>query len=218
MTRIKDETTYGHSSRLDDGRGRRLRRPIKTRTMVLVGLAVFTLAPAAWVLQIGKGAWQGKLLGAAILGTAGAVAFIMLYGLMRVLLNALKGPPTVPLQQGEQVVHIAPANHYLGLASHGGELRITTDRLLFLPHRFNFTLKPVIIRWAEVDGIAFDETIDFLLLQAAVAAVAHMHTGSKLLRVRHGFRESRFVVFLTPALVKAVTAAAAAAHPTQPVS
>lgn len=210
MTRIKDEISYGHSSsRLDNERGR---PSIRTRTKVFVGLAIFTLAPAAFVLQVGKGAWQDKLMVAAILGGAGAVAFIMLYGALRIARNALKGAPNVTLEKDEQVVHTAPANHYMGLVSHGGKLRITTARLLFIPHGFNFTVKPVVIPWGEVDGIAFDETIDFILLKAAAAAVSHMHSGSELLRVRHGAGESRFVVTLTPELVKWVTIAAAAAH------
>jgi hypothetical protein len=209
MKQSRDEVRFGQGSRqFEEVPGR---RGVNPKSRFYLGLAIFTSAPVAWVLQIGKGDWKALLLASGILGLAGAVAYLMLHGFLRVVRNGLKGAPKIPLEAGERVIHSAPANHYKGLVSEGGELRITSDRLLFRPHGFNWTVEPVIIRWSEVEGIAFDESVDFILLKAAASLASHMHVDSKLLRVRHGAVESRFVVTLTPALVKSVAEAASKA-------
>ena len=156
---------------------------MKTKAKLLMGLAVFTLVPAALVLTFGKGplSWS-LLLVAAILGAVGATFFLMMFGFGYLLHNAAKGAPEVPLEEGEQVITTIKANHLEGFVSHGGRLRVTTRRLVFLPHRFNFKLVPVVIPWADVDGIALGASAEFALMKLAVAALATTSPTPQLLR------------------------------------
>jgi hypothetical protein len=196
---------------------RTVRGPMKTKAKLLVGLVVFTLIPVALVLIFGKGPLSWSLfMVAAILGTVGATFFLMMFGLGYLLHNAAKGAPEVPLEEGEEVLTTIPGNHLEGFVSHGGRLRVTTRRLVFLPHRFNFKLVPVVIPWADVDGIALGATAEFALMKVALVALATTSSGhglgtgagrSDVLRVRHGRTESRFVVVPDASLLQLLNAA-----------
>jgi hypothetical protein len=190
---------------------------MKTKSKLLVGSVVFTLIPAALVVIFGKGPLSWSLLMvAAIVGAFGATFFLMMFGFGYLLLNATKGAPEVPLEEGEQVLTTIPANHLEGFVSHGGRLRVTTRRLVFLPHRFNLKRVPVVIPWADVDGIALGATAEFALINLALAALATTSSGhglgavagsSDVLRVRHGQTESRFVIIPDAPLLRLLDAA-----------
>jgi hypothetical protein len=181
-----------------------------TRDKFIAGATPFVLAPLVLTLAYGRGAWTGLLWVAALMGFLGLVSYAMLFGFVYVLLNASRGAPEIPLAAGEQVLTTIPANHLEGFVSHGGKLRVTTQRLIFLPHGFNFKLTPVVIAWADVSGIAFGATAEFALIKLALGAVGvatHQHGlhlvghRSDVLRVRHGQTESRFVVTPDEALI-----------------
>jgi hypothetical protein len=179
---------------------------VKNRTKFVVGVALFTLAPALWMLSLGPGksGWSSTLTAAAILGAVGGATFVMGYGLVILARNAKKAPPDVPLELGEHVAITLPANHLEGFVSHGGNLRLTNLRLIFLPHRFNFKLTPVIIPLQHVERIALGATAEFRVIKlAATAALSsvdgttltvHTLPSSEVLRVYHGGAESHFVV------------------------
>jgi hypothetical protein len=176
---------------------------MSTKEKFIIGATPFVLVPVVLTLAYGKGSWTGLLWVAALMGFLGLVFYTMLFGFVYVLSNAVKGAPEIPLLPGEQLLTMIPANHLEGFVAHGGKLRVTTQRLIFLPHGFNFKLTPVVIDWANVDGVAFGATAEFALLKLAIGAVGvatHQHGlhlvghRSDVLRVRHGQKESRFVV------------------------
>jgi len=78
------------------------------------------------------------------------------------VLRALRPKPALELRDDESVLLHVAANHMLRHEGRGGELYVTSRRLLFVPHRFNVQLAQVEqplgeierLEWARIVGAA----------------------------------------------------------------
>lgn len=183
---------------------------MKPRTLrILLGFVLVTALPVVLALSFVDGPDGGVLAG--ILGALCATFYVL--GV--VLVNVLrKKAVDVPLLPGEEVTFTIPANHMDGLVSYGGHLRVSNERLVFLPHRFNARVMPVTIAWAEVDQVSLGDTADLVFLKYAAKALrsGEVVKSSTVLRVQHGGAESRFVVLPNEELLAFMVGAAKAAR------
>lgn len=143
----------------------------------------------------------------AVIGAVmGVMAAVMLGGLAWFVVSAFRAPPTVPLEQGESVLHELPANRVARAAADGGTLRFTDRRLVFCPNRFATRRETTAIEWARVEHLMLDESVLLQLGKAAMkvaGSMAHVRTrvpNSKILAVGCGESELRFVVIPSPEL------------------
>ena len=66
----------------------------------------------------------------------------------------LKGvDPVLALEEGEQVLFVAPANHVLDGEARGGRLLVTDRRIAHRPHRYNVQLDPWSVPFESVRGV-----------------------------------------------------------------
>ena len=130
------------------------------RSAVLGGVifgAIFGLATAAALATSG-------LAFAPSAGIAGLTAllagglFALLIGMfMRSRLST--AGTELALEPGERLVHEGAANHFLGAEGRGGRLYLTSNRLVFNPHRFNIRSAGVTIPRADIVRAELTKTL-----------------------------------------------------------
>ena len=108
-------------------------------------------------------------------------------------------PKPFPLLLGEQIDRDVPANRSAGLVNIGGVLRLTNQRLLFLPHAMNFGApQNLVLTWDRVTRATFGTSAKEVALKIAAAALHHHSTGSGTLFLEHADGTDQFVIDTTP--------------------
>ena len=74
--------------------------------------------------------------------------------LIAMVVRALVTPrPGLALAEGEHALVGVPANHWRGVEARGGRLYLTSQAVVFVPHRFNLQREIVRLAYDEIGGL-----------------------------------------------------------------
>ena len=128
------------------------------KKVLLIGvLLACMIAPAVWftILALGRAEGAGALVMMAAMGALSGFGFFAVASLVALFTvrSFGKAPAQVPFVVGEKPLAELRANHFLGIEGRGGTLVVTSQRLLFHPHRYNVQLEPIVIELSRIDGV-----------------------------------------------------------------
>lgn len=140
---------------------------LATRPAVLVTWTISALAFAAYFLSLTPRPGHEPLgivpISLLSLLVGGGLAVVVV-AVPFVAMRAFAPSPKADLEPGEIVKQTIPANHFLRGEGRGGKLLVTSQRLVFVPHRFNVQL--------ELTSVAFSNIVACEIVGERLLAVS----------------------------------------------